>query len=141
MPGVSFSVGVNALALRLALAASVLTAACAIEPGPLLTGQWGGRLVSLDVQESEAQLQFPCMSAKLPRPTLDASGHFEEIASITWVSWAGYSPAGLRVTGDVNGFDMSLTIAYVSPPSFAQPQHYTLRRGAPPDFSDVACLA
>lgn len=131
----------HSLALRLALVGALLAPGCATEPGLLLTGQWGGRLIALDVGESDAELQFACMGAKLPRPTLDAAGHFEGIAQITWVSWAGYSPDGLRVVGDVAGAAMTLTITYVSSSEAVEPQHYALLRGAPGDFSDVACLA
>jgi hypothetical protein len=82
------------------------------------------------------------MKAQLPPLRLDAAGHFEASARITWVSSAGLdSRAFLRVSGHVAGADMTLAVRYVSP-SFtaAEPERYALRLGAPADFSGIICL-
>ena len=129
--------------LTVAATATITTAACLTEPANLLTGQRAGRPILLDARGTEVRLEFPCMKALLPSLRLDAGGHFEASARITWVSFAGLdSRAVLRVSGDVAGADMTLAVRYVSP-SFtaAEPERYTLRLGAPADFSGIGCLA
>jgi hypothetical protein len=139
---VLLDVGAHRAILTVATVAGITTApACVAEPRILLTGQWGGRGVFLDARESEVQLWFPCMKASLPELSLDAAGHFEGTARNTWVSF-GFDPAArLHVSGDVTGADMTMAVTYVSRRYTAlEPEGYTLRLGAAPDFSGYGCL-
>ena len=120
---------------------------CRLGPMSHVTGQWGGRLVSLDARSADVQLRFVCSGALAPELSLDGDGHFEGAARGTAVSWAGPAPTSLRLSGTVSGDVMSLSVAAVWPPSGARAdtiitrQAYTLRRGAAPDFSGYSCLA
>ena len=83
------------------------------------------------------------MNALLPPLRLDAGGHFDGSARITRVSFGGLDPqATLHIAGEVTGGEMTLTVTYVSPTfTDPEPERYSLRLGAPPDFSGIGCLA
>ena len=119
-------------------------AACFLEPHSPLNGQWGGRAVVLYGHDSQVELEFPCMKAVLPEPSVDGTGHFSGAALITFVSGHGaQDPAfwHLEVSGQVRGDDLTLTVTDVCSKCTApQPEVYTLRRGTQPDFSDFGCL-
>jgi len=81
------------------------------------------------------------MRAALPELRLDSAGRFEGTAWITWRSFGWDPTARLRVAGEVNGMDMALTVTYTSKRyTDPEPEHYTLRLGATPDFSGIGCL-
>ena len=95
--------------LTSSLFVALLCAACATEPDGPLTGQWGGRLVSLSARQSGVELRFACMGAALPTLVADSTGHFEGTATITWVSFAGLDPrTTLHVSGLITGSEMTL---------------------------------
>ena len=116
-------------------------AACSYEPGDVVTGQWGGRGISLDARNAEVQLQFaPCISAVSPELRVDANGHFEGAAHST----DPRNSSGLTsipISGTVEGDAMAMAVIYKFPndtrPAIVR---YTALRSAAPDFSGMACL-
>ena len=124
----------------------LLVSACLLEPTTHVTGQWGGRGVSLDARQTDVQLRFVCSGAVASALPLDGDGHFEGTGRITSVSWAGPAPTIVQLSGIVSVDVMSLSVAEVWPPSGGQSdtiithQSYTLQRGAAADFNGYGCL-
>ena len=113
--------------------------ACFLEPGDQVDGQWGGRHIAMNANQAEVLLEFPCMKAATPRLALDSAHHFEELAPITAAYPGG--PQSLRLSGSVRGHVMELSVTTIWE-RYGEygPDSYTLRQGAAPDFSGVACL-
>jgi hypothetical protein len=134
--------------MRLARLSLVIacSAGCFLEPSARVTGSWGGRLVGLDARGTDVRIEFVCSRAVAPQLPVDASGRFEGTAEVTEVTWAGPRPTTLRLSGQVSDGDMSLEVASVWPPPGGRTdpvithESYSLRRGAPPDFSGYGCL-
>jgi hypothetical protein len=121
-------------------------AACLFEPGEVMTGQWGGRGISLDARNAEVQLLFaPCISAASPELRVDANGHFEGTAHSTDAR-NSFGLTSIHMSGAVQGDAMAMAVIYTfSNVTFSNGTHseavsFTLLRSAAPDFSGMACL-
>lgn len=121
---------------------AVLTGCFVHDPHDIVTGSWGGEAILLVADESEVRLEFPCMRFGLPGPlVLDATGHFQDTAQVTWQSFPGAVPDHrLALRGDVQAGLMTLTVRHLVDGYVPDPRDYRLYRGAEPDFSGYFCL-
>ena len=127
---------------------AVLLGGCqsSLEPGDILTGQWASDVVSLKADAKGVTLNPGCGYAVFPAVTLDATRSFV-VESTSYASSGVLSlniaqPNGIqiRLSGNVAGAHLDLTITYIHPPNpdIVMPP-VTLVRGGHP--YDRACPA
>jgi hypothetical protein len=121
--------------LRRSLAV-VLVLACT-EPSPAITGQFGGRLMELSATGSGAEFQLACGNIVTPPLRMD-SDDVARVQGTFQSSSAGFGTATVDVAvKHVSALTLVVTVTFPSGSS----QVVQLHRNAPPDFSDVICLA
>ena len=122
-------------------------AACATEPrGPVLTGQFGGRMLGMVATDTAVHFQFACGYAVTGPLRLESGGAYRAIGLGTDGFPPGAAPSwSLDVTAGPIG-DSLLGLLVVSTRRYQDSTSrssgaYQVTRGAAPDFSGVACLA
>ena len=114
--------------------------ACATEPSEMsITGQWGAAELEFIATSRTATLLLPCQAqARFSGPIhADGAGRFRLAGTVV----QRYGSSHVRVSGLVNGVDLSLTLEFTYAGGGRQTQSNVLRPGVRPDFSQSVCFA
>ena len=110
---------------------SLALTACFLEPDSHVTGRWGGRNIGLEARSGSVTLDFYCTRAVGSELPIHSSGYFDGAAQDTRYG------STLRLSGRVADDRMNLVVAWVWADTIVSSESYTLRHGAPPDFTDL----
>ena len=106
-------------------------------PEPVVSGEFGGRLMGLTASTRGAQFRLACGQIATPPLRKDMSGT-ARVSGVANFVGAGSTPMSVEV--EVLILRSDHLIATVTFPSGSS-EVFELHRGLPPDFSGVGCLA
>ena len=123
----------------LAVSMIVALAACGTEPSPPpISGQWGAPELEFIATSRAATFRLPCEAeARFSGPIhADGAGRFELAGRVVQRFVGSY----VRVTGVLNGADLTLTPEFTYAGACRQAHVLDLHTGVRPDFSQSVCL-